>query len=67
MQMGFNVHFLHCPMRDTMIIVEEVNLPYPQCHLCDMLVPWVALKIRHPNTVQCTKGAEQRRSGSGAG
>ena len=33
------VHFLHRHILDTMVILEEVNLPHPRCTQCDMLVP----------------------------
>ena len=37
------------------------NTPKPQCHQCDMLVPWRALNGRHLTTAQCAKGAERKR------
>ena len=43
-------------MQDTVIIVEEVNILHPLCPRCDIMVPWVALNGRHPNTTQCAKG-----------
>ena len=33
------VHFLHRNIRDTMVILEYENLPYPLCPRCDILVP----------------------------
>ena len=48
-------------MQDTHIILEEGNLPHPQFPRCDMLVPWATFNYRHPNTAQCTEGAEQKR------
>ena len=33
------VHFLHRYIRDTMVILEGENLPYPLCPCCDILVP----------------------------
>ena len=44
-----------------MVILEEVNLPHPRCHQCDMLVLWRTLNVRHPATAQCARGAEQKR------
>ena len=55
------MHFLHCHVRDTMLILEEVNLTHPQCLHWDMLVPWVELSGCLTNTDHCTKGAEQKR------
>ena len=46
---------------DTVIIVEEVNPPHPRFPRCDMLVLWVALNGRHPNTTHCTKKVEWNR------
>ena len=48
--MGLYKHFLYSNMQDTVIIVEEVKLPHPQCPQCEMLLPWVVLNVRHPNT-----------------
>ena len=33
------VHFIHWHVQDTMVILEEGNLPHPQCPQCDILVP----------------------------
>ena len=48
-------------MRDTVIILEEGNLPLPWCENCDMLVPWRALNGRHKDTAMCRSGAERKR------
>ena len=42
-RMAMRVHFWHRHVRDTVEILEEGNLPHPQCPLYDMLVPWKAL------------------------
>ena len=55
------VHFFYRHVRDTVIILEEGNLPRPQCPQCNMLVPWNALNRRHISTAQCAKGAERKR------
>ena len=55
------MHFFNWQIRDTVIILEEGNLPHPRCPRCDMLVPWRALHGRHRATTQCAKGAEQKR------
>ena len=62
---AMRVHFLHRHILDTMVILEEVNLPHPRCTQCDMLVPQRALNGRHLYTAQCARGAE--RSGRGSG
>ena len=48
-------------MRDTIIILEEGNLPHPRCENCDMFVPWRALNSRHKSTVMCKSGVERKR------
>ena len=53
------VHFFHRHVQDTVIILEEGNLPRPRCPQCDMLVPWHALNRRHLSSYQCANGAER--------
>ena len=55
------VHFLYWHVLDTMVILEEGNLPHPRCTQCDMLVPRRALNGRHPATSQCARVLEQKR------
>ena len=55
------VNFLHRNVLDTVVILEEGNLPHPQCPQCDMLVPYHILNGRHPATAQYVRGAEQKR------
>ena len=55
------VHFLHWHVLDTVVILEEGNLPHPRCPRCDILVPRRALNGRHPSTAQCARGAERKR------
>ena len=55
------LHYLHLHVLDTVVMMEEVNLPYPRCTRCDMLVPRQALKGRHPSTAQYARGAERKR------
>ena len=52
------VHFLHWHVHDTVVILEEGNLPLPRCPQCDLRVPRRALNGRHPGTAQCRAGAE---------
>ena len=58
MSTGLRVYFLYSHVRDTMVILDEGNLPHSQCPCCDILMPWAALNGHHPNTAQCTKGEE---------
>ena len=39
-QAEMKVNFWHRHVRDTVVILEEVNLPHPRSPLCDMLFPW---------------------------
>ena len=47
---GLRVHFLQHNMRDTVIIVEEVDFSHPWCFRCDIMLPWAFLNVCHPNT-----------------
>ena len=49
-----------------MKIVEEINLPHPQCPCCNILVTCTALNGRQPKTAQCKKGEEINRHGMAA-
>ena len=55
------LHFLHQNVLHTVVFMEEVNYPHPQCGRCDMLVPWRGLNGRHPATAQCARGEERKR------
>ena len=57
---AMRVHFWHQHGRDTVVILEEGNLPHPQCPLCGILMPWKALNGTHMRTSQFTRGAERR-------
>ena len=55
------VHFWRRHVRDTIIILDEGNLPHPRCENCDMFVPWQALNGRHKSTMMCKSGVERKR------
>ena len=55
------VHLWHRHVQDTVVILEEGNLPHPRRPLCNMLVPWRSLNGSHNGTAQCKKGAEQKQ------
>ena len=55
------VQFLNRHVLYTVVILEEVNLPYPLCARCNMMVPRRALNGWRPTTAQCARGAEQKR------
>ena len=51
-QASMRVHFWHWHIRDTGVILEEGDIPYPRRPLCGMLVPWKALNGTHRRTSQ---------------
>ena len=53
---AMQVHFFHRHVQDTVIILEEGNLPQLWGPHCNMLVPWSALNRRQLATYQCAKG-----------
>ena len=54
---AMRVNFVHQHVQDTVVMLEEGNLPQLRCHQCDMKVPRKALNGRHLETAQCAKGA----------
>ena len=52
------LHFWNRHVWDTVVILEEGNLPYPWCHLCDMLFLWRSLNGVHLRIAQCKRGAD---------
>ena len=55
------VHFVHRHVHNTVVILEEGNLPLPRCPRCDLQVSRKALKGRHLETSQCRTGTERKR------
>ena len=55
------VHFLYRHVLDTVVVLEEVNLPHPGCTRCNILFPYRALNGRHPAKAHCARGAERKR------
>ena len=53
--------FIYRHVLDTMVILEEGNLPHPRCTRCSMMVPRRALNGRYPATSQCARGEERNR------
>ena len=49
------VHFVHRHVQDTVVMLEEGNLPHPRCPHCDLQVTRKALNGRHLGTAQCKK------------
>ena len=57
---AIRVHFWNWHVRDTVVILEEVNLPHPRFPLCDMPIMWRLLNGMHWRTTQCKKGGGQK-------
>ena len=55
------VHLVHRHVQDTVVMLEEGNLPHPRCPRCDIQAPRKALNGRHLGTAQFAKGAERKR------
>ena len=55
------VHFVHRHVHDTVVMLKEVNLPFPRCPRCDLQVTRKALNWHHLGTLQCKKGADWER------
>ena len=47
MRMAIHMHFCHRHVWDTVVILEEGNLPHRRCPLCNMLVLWRSLNRLH--------------------
>ena len=58
---AMQVHFLQRHVLDTVVILEEGNLPHPRCTRCDILIPRRDLNGRHPATAQCARGADRKK------
>ena len=50
------VHFVHRHVQDTVVMLEEGNLPHPRCPGFDLQVPSKALNGRHLGTAQVATG-----------
>ena len=57
---AMRVHFVHPLVHDTVVILEEGDLPLPRCPRCDLQVSRKALNGRHLETNQCKTGAERK-------
>ena len=55
------LHFVHRNVNDTVVMLEEGNLPLPRYPRCDLQVTRKALNGRHLVTLQCKKGAERKQ------
>ena len=55
------VHFLNRHVLDTVFILDEGNLPHPQCTQYNIMVPRRALNGRHSAKSQSSRGTERKR------
>ena len=55
------VQFVHRHVHNTVVILEEGNLPLPRCPQCDLQVSRKALNGRHLGISQCRTGTERKR------
>ena len=58
---NLQVHFMHRHLKDTIMILEEGDRPYPRCPKCDMFVYHRALNGRHLVTDLCRWGEERNQ------
>ena len=55
------VHFVQRHVHNTVVMLEEGNLPLPRCPWCDLQVNRKALNGRHLGTIQYRTGTEHKR------
>ena len=58
---AMRVHFVHRHVHDTVVMLEEGNLPLPRCPRCDLRVSRKALNGRHLGTIQRRTGTKRKR------
>ena len=59
---AMRVHFVHRHIHNTVVILEEGNLPLPRCPRCDLQVSRKSLNRRNLETNQCLPRVRRRRS-----
>ena len=52
MRTAMQIHCFHRHVRDTVIILEEGNIPHPRYPQCNIMVPWSELNRSHLATTQ---------------
>ena len=55
------VHFVHYPLRDIVMILEEGIHPILHCPKCEMFLTCWALNVKHQATVMSARGEERER------
>ena len=53
------IHFIHCNMEDTIVILNEVNNLHTRWDQCGMFIPRCSLEEGHINTTVCKRLEEQ--------
>ena len=49
------VHFVHCHVRDIVVILEEGNQSHPQCPKLNMFMPWQDHNGNNSTTELCKR------------
>ena len=63
---AMRVHFVHWHVHNTVVILEEGNIPLPRCPRCDLQVSRKALNGRHlDQSVKEGDGAEAKEASGG--
>ena len=57
---AMRVQFVHRQVHNTVVILEEGNVPLPRYPRCDLQVSRKALNGRHLGTSQCRTGTERK-------
>ena len=57
-QSALQVHFVHCHVREILVVLEEGNHPLRRCPKCDIFVMWWNLSGNHQVTAMCARGAD---------
>ena len=58
---AMRVHSVHWHVHNTVVILEEGNLPLPRFPRCDLQVSRKAINGLHLGTSQCRTGTERKR------
>ena len=58
---AMRVHFVHRHVHNTVVILEEGNLPLPRYPRCNLQVFRKAINGRHLETNQCKTGVERKQ------
>ena len=54
------IHYVSLHVQETVVMMEESNLPQRRCLVWNIIVLWELLNHCHSNTALCTRGEERR-------